>query len=249
MNKLAIFVEGQTEQIFAEKLIREIAGRQGVYIEQRLAVGGRGSDRRWLLLDSPSVQEGNEYFVLIVNCGADNRVKSDIRDNYENLVKKDYQAIIGLRDAYPDARSRSDIPKLRVGLRHGLKTTPVEVLFVLGVMEIEAWFIAEHTHFARMSNSLTIELIVNNIGFDPSTDDIEQRPHPARDLRDIYSLVALTYDKHRTTVQKTIRVLDYTIIYLELAQRILDLRNLTAEIDRFLSAGSSAGRNQSLDTN
>ena len=34
MNKLAIFVEGQTESIFAERLLREIAGG-GMQIEQR----------------------------------------------------------------------------------------------------------------------------------------------------------------------------------------------------------------------
>jgi len=39
VKKLAIFVEGQTEQIFVEKLLKEIAGRNRIAIEV-IAVNG-----------------------------------------------------------------------------------------------------------------------------------------------------------------------------------------------------------------
>lgn len=41
---MAIFVEGQTEQLFVEKLINEIAGSKRVTIEARKCFGG-GNNR------------------------------------------------------------------------------------------------------------------------------------------------------------------------------------------------------------
>ncbi|KKK76890.1 hypothetical protein LCGC14_2859110 [marine sediment metagenome] len=35
MNKLAIFVEGQTEQAFVRTLLEEIAGTKNIHIEER----------------------------------------------------------------------------------------------------------------------------------------------------------------------------------------------------------------------
>jgi len=64
---------------------------------------------------------------------------------YDNLSKKDYSLIIGLRDVHPI--SRADIGKLEAGLPRFVKTKPIPVEFILSVMEVEAWFLAEHSHF------------------------------------------------------------------------------------------------------
>lgn len=234
MNKLAIFVEGQTEQLFAEKLLVEIAGAKKLRIEKRKARGGRKNKRRLRLLETTAVDSQQEYFLLIVDCGEDERVGSDIRERYGNLVAQGYQAIIGIRDVFP--QEREDIPKLREGLRYKLRTGPIEVLFVLAIMEIEAWFIAEHTHFARISDELTTERIKASIGFDPSTDDVELRDHPSQDLHEIYNLAGYFYKKSKTDVERTVDALDYARIYLALGKRLNDLQNLIERIDLFLSA-------------
>ena len=41
MRKLAFFVEGQTEAVFIERLVEEIAGEDRVIVERRKASGGR----------------------------------------------------------------------------------------------------------------------------------------------------------------------------------------------------------------
>ena len=233
MNRLAIFVEGQTEQAFAEKLLVEIAGTNRVRIEKRKARGGRKSKRRMRLLEAAAIDSGEQYFVMIVDCGEDDRVKSDIRERYDGLVGAGYHAIIGIRDVYP--HKRADIPTLRRGLQYRLKTAPIQVLFVLAVMEIEAWFIAEHTHFAQISEQLTMARIKASLGFDPSTDDTELREHPAQDLHDIYRLAGCAYNKTKTNVQRTVEVLDYARIYLDLGQKVSDLQALVDHIDDFLS--------------
>ena len=165
MRRLAIFVEGQTEQEFMAKLVLELARRR-VRIEKGKARGGRGAPRRFTVIEAAAADRGQEYYVLIVDCGTDNRVKSDIRDNYDSLARRGYSAIIALHDVYPNARS--DIPKIRMGFAYRLKTEPVRVLHVLGVMEVEAWFLAEHTHFPRLHSALTLPYIIANAGFDPS---------------------------------------------------------------------------------
>lgn len=233
MNKLAIFVEGQTEQIFAERLLREIAGDKRILIEKRSSRGGHRGKRRMTLLEAAAKDSARRFFVLIVDCGGDEHVKSDIMDRYTGLVQAGFQAIIGIRDVYP--RSREDIPKLRQGLRYQMPTLPIHVVFVLAVMEIEAWFLAEHTHFVRLSPTLTTDCIRKNMGFDPDTDDMRLRDHPADDLHAIYQLAGCGYDKSKKTVQRTVGLIDYERVYIELAPKEPDLSVLTAQIDRFLT--------------
>src|SRR5881296_1682184 len=113
MRRLAIFVEGLTEELFAETLLREVAGDRGLDIEKRRASGGKIAKRTLTLLSAPPGSSSPEFFALIHNCGADNQVKSDIRDNYANLVSKGYKTIIGMRDAYPNVKCVVDVPKFR----------------------------------------------------------------------------------------------------------------------------------------
>jgi hypothetical protein len=63
-------------------------------------------------------------------------------------------------------------------------------------MEIEAWFLAEFSHFPRLDSDLTLETIRSNFGFDPSVDDMQLRNHPSQDIHRIYSLVGLEYKKY-----------------------------------------------------
>jgi len=229
MKKLAIFVEGQTEQLFAERLVNEIAGKHKVSIQKHKSEGRS----RLVCINGSKANQAQEYFVLIVDCGTDNRVKSDISENYESLVSSGYDGIIGVRDVFPDA-DYSQIPKLRMGLQLRIKTKPIKVLFALGVMEIEAWFIAEHTHFLRLDSKLTTSYINSHLGFDPSRDDLERLPHPAGSLDAIYHLAGLLYDKNKNIVQRTVDILDYENIYCTLVDQFDDLSALIAAIDAFL---------------
>lgn len=234
MKKLAVFVEGQTEQLFIERLLEQVAGKSNITIEKRQALGGQSGKRRLKLVEASAPNSDHRYFAQIVDCGSDNRVKSDIRDRYEGLVAQGFETIVGVRDVFPDA-TYTDIPLLRSGLRLYIKTSPVEVKFVLGVMEIETWFIAEHTHLQKLHSSLTPSLIKSRLGFDPSTDDIQLRPHPAMDLDNIYRLAGLKYAKDKNTVQRTVSVLDYDRIYLELPSKLPDLKTLVDTINNFLT--------------
>jgi hypothetical protein len=234
MKKLAVFVEGQTEQLFIDKLITEIAGTHTIAIEKRKLTGGSRSRASQVLLWASAPDPGHKYFVLIIDCSADNRVKSDIRDNYNSLVSSGYSAIIGIRDVFPEF-NQADINKLRSGLNYCLKTKPIRVVFALGVMEIETWFICEHTHFGRLHSALTTAYIKANLGFDPSVDDIQLRPSPSADLDAIYNLVGQRYKKDRRNIQLTVNRLDYGFLYFSVLHRLPDLNMLVESINAFLS--------------
>ena len=138
MKKLAIFVEGQTERVFIERLLGEVIGTRHLRVESYVAVGGGASGARALnLIQITDPTSDARFFAMIVDCGSDGRVRSDIGEHYNNLVAAGYSAIIGIRDVYPDV-VYPDIPKLRSGLQTGLSAMPISVLFVLGVMEIES---------------------------------------------------------------------------------------------------------------
>jgi len=218
MKKLAVFVEGLTEQLFVDRFVTAIAGKHAVAIEQR-KVTGKQNRAGWIRLWASAPTVGQKYFILIVDCSADNRVKSEIRDHYDLLVSSGYSAIIGIRDVFPGC-AYADLPRLRARLEHGMKTKPVRVTFALGVMEIETWFISEHTHFMRLDASLTPEYISSKLGFDPSRDDIQKRPTPAADLDDAYHLVGFRYKKHRQCIQRTLDFLDYGSLYLNVIERV-----------------------------
>ncbi len=229
MKKLAVFVEGLTERSFVETLLERIAGAKRLRIETRQAIGDK-----WVLIKGSDPHIASDFFVLLVDCSSDNRVKSEIRENYDGLVREGYQAIIGLRDAYPDV-TLDQLPQLRMGLQMYIKTKPIQVAFVIGVMEVEAWFLSEHTHFPKIHPDLTLDRIKTATKFDPSKDDMQLRPHPAGDLNDIYHLVGLGYGKKGKQVQRTVAALDYERVYLELTEKFPDLELLTASIDQFLS--------------
>lgn len=233
MKKLAVFVEGQTEQIFIEKLLEEAAGKHSIIIEKHQALGGQSTKRYLRLIQAASPKSTQKFYAQIIDCRADHRVGSDVRDAYEGLVTSSFSSIIAIRDVSPDFKPH-EVEKLRAGLRYKMKTKPVEVVFVLGVMEVEAWFIAEYTHFERISPALTPDLIKAKLGFDPRTDDLQQRLHPAEDLKLCYRLVGQAYSKSAAIVQRTVSVLDYERIWLEIPSRFPDLKALVLAIDGFL---------------
>jgi len=234
MSKLAIFVEGLTEQLFVEKLINVIAGERNVRFELRRASGKVSDRRRWRLLRSVSPDQGEPHYVLIVDCSNDELVNSRIREEYDSLVRAGYVLIIGIRDVFPQLRA--DIPRIQRRLIYGLRTTPVPVVGVLVVMEIEAWFLAEYTHFHRLNPTagMTPALVRGWFGFNPETDDMALRDHPALDMEKIYFIAARTYRKKIGSLRRTVNLLDVELMCLNLVARYPPLKLLVDTISNCL---------------
>jgi len=233
MNKLAMFVEGYTEQEFATRMIQEIARVNSVAIQWRKIIGGTTCRRRSRLIRSHSADNQHQHFIVIYDCGGDAAVKTRMREEYDNLAGAGYSKIICVRDVYPEF-SHADIPRLEQGLPYLVKTKPIVVSFVLSVMEIEAWFLAEHHHFAAIDPAITIEAIVHSLHFDPSVDDMRQRPTPAQDLKACYTIAGKTYNKNMAKAKRTVDALDVANVYCHLVDRFPYLKVFCDELTAFL---------------
>jgi hypothetical protein len=155
---------------------------------------------------------------------------------YERLVAAGYERIVCHRDVAPDF-THGELAKLEMNLPKYVKTKPIKVCFVLSVMEVEAWFLAEHTHFQRLDRTITVEAISAAMGFDPSQDDMQLRPNPTDDLNGCYAIGGKIYSKFGS---QTTDAIDYVATYCELAARFPHLQRLCQEIESFLGPMPSA---------
>ncbi|MGB3264557.1 MAG: hypothetical protein WBA89_11405 [Microcoleus sp.] len=232
-KKIACFVEGQTEQIFVERLFREIAGYKKISIETFKFQGGK--DNRIIQSLKPSIVKDDPFFVLLYNCDCDSQVLSDIRKQHESLTNSGYEKIIGLRDLYPQPlEKKQEIEKGIRGFLKPLQKIGIPISVILAVMEVEAWFLAEWNYLAKIDNRLTCDFILQKCGLDLIILDPEQRGHPSQDLDEIYRLVSRNYDKSEKISQEIINNLDYEFLYLHLVNSVKQLKKFIDEIDSFL---------------
>jgi hypothetical protein len=96
MKRLAIFVEGATQQIFARRALEEIAGRDGIVFEHSSVRGSKIG----VLLEEAHLDNA-QRFVLIYDCGGDGSVKSAILERLGSLQAAGYEMVLGLVDVYP----------------------------------------------------------------------------------------------------------------------------------------------------
>jgi hypothetical protein len=202
MKKIAFFVEGETEYYFISKLLKEIAGSKNInIIADKLTGGGKKQPIRSVSVSLESTTNPlAKYEALIRVSGTDNRVDTDIQDFHKDLQRtnseNEYSLIIGLRDLKgqkPDGSptTLADLPKMErlsqvIISNCVLKYLPTSI--IIGVYEIEAWFLAECTHYEKIDVTLINPHIVSVMGFNPCIDDMTLRPEPAKDLHTIYQL-------------------------------------------------------------
>jgi hypothetical protein len=228
VKKLAIFVEGKTEQIFVNKLLREIAGTINISIEIQSQEG-----RKFVEVIIKDIEtSATKFFVLIYNSGSDIRVASDMKKQYKKLTESGYERIIGLRDIYPISIIQKS--KLQSELENVLPKGSIPINIVIAVMEVEAWFLAEYNHFLKIDPRLTPEQIQAMFGFNPQTDDMEQRPHPADDMKQIYNYVGKGYNKSEKQLNRLASHLDYEFIYMHLINSVPSLGEFVGYIDKFM---------------
>ena len=232
MERIAIFVEGQTERIFVENLLHALAGHRNYHIDAIQAFGGGPLlPRTWEEIHATRPDPKIEYYILIYECMNDSRVLSDIRDQYQTLVDQGFKTIIGIRDVYPEPPA--DIPTIRADFISFIPAGPVVPVLILEIMEIEAWFIGEHTHFPHIHACLTPPAVTAALGYDPSAHDVTTIAWPCQDIRTAYALAGRGYNKSRRHVERTVGVLSYEDVYMNLRKRIVDLDSLIMQLEAF----------------
>jgi hypothetical protein len=230
MKRVAVFVEGQTEQVFADELIRHIFGHAKVDIEH-LQFSGREGSRRIRTIRSVGVTSSAQYLFRIYDCrgGSENStVKSDIKEQFSRLLEESFSYIVGIRDVYP-------LPNLQIlksMLNFELPNDPsLPVKIFLAVREIEAWFLAEENHYRLIDRSLTIPYVNSIIGIDITTASTETIDHPSLVLKQIYQSVGKDYNKKKWEAERTVYDLNYENLYLCVRNRNNSLAELLSCLD------------------
>lgn len=229
MKKIAIFVEGMTEQEFVIAMVTSIVGSKGLEFILAEQFGGK------VTINHNSPDGDTRFYVLVVDCRTDNQVKTQIREQYNSLVAAGYTSIIGLRDVFP--LSKAEIPQLTRFLSAGLPQGNVPASLHLAVMEVETWFIAELSHFEKICPSLTYQRRLEG-GFDTSKDP-ELWAHPADVLHQIYRLASKSYTcpngrKKKKRVQRTLRALSFEEMYVNVRAKLPSLNGFVEDIENAL---------------
>jgi len=232
MKRMAIFVEGLTEQILIRHILNRIMDRRQIAVQAVKATGGHNVRLSFTVVRAADVSRQTQYFVLIYDCGGETNVKSYLMSQWESLRRSGYTRILGLRDVYPNFSHR-DIKKLRFGLNYRIPHDDVYSKIHLAVMETEAWFLGEYHHLQRISSKLSPAFIEKHLGFNPKTENMEDLESPAEELRDVYRLVGEDYTKKKDRLNEVADILDYDFFLHKLTAKMSSLGNFVKDLEDF----------------
>jgi hypothetical protein len=238
LKRIAFFVEGYTERLFIEKILQSFFTKKDLSLKIS-TIRGNGDKTDKVNITDIRVDEQSDvckYYILIYDCGGDKAVKSFILNQRESLIKSGYSLIIGFLDLYPNF-GRHELVNYKKGLHYRLPTKDLTIRFIISVMEIETWFLAEHTHFPRIDSGLNNASIHTHFPFNPETDDMELRDTPSIDLHNIYQLVGKNYlvadKKTGETILRTIEAIDFDRLIIDVAPNYNSLQELITELENF----------------
>ncbi len=232
MRKLAIFVEGLTEQILVRQMLQAVLDRNRIAIQTVKITGGHNVRMSFTVMRAAHVDKRTDYFVLVYDCGGETNVKSYMLARRDKLISNGYSMVMGLRDVYPNF-SREEVPKLLRGLNHKLPQKKAATHIYLAIMETEAWFLGEFRHLKKVSRKLTPGFINQHLGFNPQTENMEERERPAEDMKRVYQLAGHDYTKKRDRLNAVISKLDFNYFTHELTERTPSLGNFVDGLERF----------------
>lgn len=224
MIKVAIFVEGYTEQQFIVQLLLAMAGKKGITFEINYQFEGELHHSEFI-----SEGAGNDIYILLVNCRNDSQVKSQIANRHASLTMGGYSKIIGIRDVYPHAIE--DLPEVQTYALEGLPSGGSPIDIILAVMEVEAWFLEELSHYNRLDSEMTVARIQEK-GFDLISKRGHEWPQPAQTLHAIYSHWKKAYKKKENQINRTINALDLDEIYVTVRNNAPSLNELICSLEQ-----------------
>jgi hypothetical protein len=232
MKRIAIFVEGLTEQILVRKLLEKVMNDKRIAVQTVKITGGHNIRMSFTVMHAAQLDRNTKYYVLIYDCGGETNVKGYLMTQREQLLSRGYSCILGLRDVYPTF-SRKEIPRLKKGLNFKIPQNGAFTRIYLAIMETEAWFLGEYTHLRKVSPKLTPEFIQKRLGFNPKSENMEERERPANDLKRVYKLANHDYTKKRDRLNSIVNKLDFNFFTHRLARKMSSLGDFVGQLETF----------------
>ncbi|HER09661.1 MAG TPA: hypothetical protein ENO20_12205 [Bacteroides sp.] len=232
MRKLAIFVEGLTEQILVRRMLDSVMDRNRIAVQTVKITGGHNIRMSFTVMTAAHVDNLTDYYVLIYDCGGESNVKGYLMAHRQKLVSNGYSMILGLRDVYPNF-TREEVGRLLRGLNYQLPQKKAPTQIYLAIMETEAWLLGEYKHFKKVSRKLTPAFIEKHLGFNPATENMEDREHPSLDMKAVYRLAGHDYTKKRERLIAVVNKLDLNYFTHGLAEKMPSLGKFVNGLEQF----------------
>jgi len=209
MIKIAFFVEGQTERIFTEKLLSEYLTYPKYTIEVKKLLGEESIN----IITKRNVSPEIKYDFLIYDVGGGEKVISALLERAEKMINQfKYYRLLALRDLHPEKRGNKEKIRNLVNNEFNEKSFRNHLRFILAIMEIESWFLADYNLFFLINNILSTDYIKNNLNIDLIKDDPELYESPAVKVGKILSLVGIKYKKREKQSYNICHNIDYTFL-------------------------------------
>ena len=208
MNKIGIFVEGQTERIFVIKFLSEYLG--GEHNFSRLEIKNLGS-KGTKIIGKRNYPEA-KFFFLIFDTTGDGNVVPFLIERARNMIEQEgYHCILALEDLYarPKKKKGEVIKNFSKSIS---KFQFKKKLFLnLAIMEIEAWFLADPFFLKRINCLATPQYIKKELSIDLLRKNPENFDHPAEIINRIYQLFGENnkYKKTEDQIYSIVNNLDF----------------------------------------
>ncbi len=218
MIKIGIFVEGQTERIFVVKFLTEYFGGEQNF--SRLEIKNHGS-KGTKILTRRNFPNAN-YYIFIFDSAGDGNVLPALRDRADNMIiNQGYHYLLAIQDLYD--RPRNKKKTVIDSFKNLFSQLPYQkkLKFILAIMEIEAWFIADYNLFCRIYPKATPGFIKSQLNIDIVNKNPESHRHPAEVINKIYNLFGQKYKKREWQSYQIVNKIDFNFLYSdETIQRV-----------------------------
>ena len=232
MIKICYFVEGQTERIFLERLLKEYLGYINITIDTYKLSGTNLREIRATQCISDS-----KYYIQIFDVEGDGNVAGAMRDRCEKMLQKGFSRLFGLRDVHP--KRKSDIPRLYENFHNIIDNVVCsnKCTLLLSVMQIEAWFLSDKNVFKSLDHSLTSTYIKQKTQIDLDSINPENYYKPATCINKIFGIIGSKYKKNESQIHRIVHNLDYEYLALsdESLNKIPSFKNLLEELNKALN--------------
>jgi len=200
MNLIGLLVEGQTEEIFFEKLLLMIQNPDLLCVSKRL---------------DEVLDDTRENRIWLKSVGGDRSFPSYIKKSKRAFILNNFDRLILIRDYAPDDRPPVSLCKKDL-CTEILRNIPQDVIerysnkifFNLSVQEIEAWFFVDKDMFRELKEELTEDYLNENYN-----NILEQNPEeidrPCSKLKKILrNEVGYKYTKSKDSAYHIISSID-----------------------------------------
>jgi hypothetical protein len=208
LKKIAIFAEGQTEQIFVREFLLRVLDPAKLSFECLELKAHRFS-----VVPYKYANPHAEIHFMIIDVHGDEGVLSSVREREKDLIEKSgYERIIAMRDMYTEAYIKRSPGRIDDSVTEDFirshnaiiqnMTYPSQIRLHFAIMEVEAWFLGMYNLFSKVDPILTVEYIREKLNIDLTiTDPQKEYYRPSQQVSMICELCGRSYSKRKDEVE------------------------------------------------